>query len=51
MIISDSTEESLILKNTWQPEFPHKLAVLPEGVTWDQSTVIQKHIYERVQIQ
>ena len=31
---------------TQPKEFPHKVAVLPESVTWDQSTIIQKHIYE-----
>ena len=31
---------------TQPKEFSQKVAVLPESVTWDQSTIIQKHVYE-----
>ena len=48
MVISDSTQESLLTyfeKKNQPNEFPHNVAVLAESATWDQSAIIQKHIW------
>ena len=47
MVISDSAQESLLtyFEKKKPNEFPHKVAVLAESATWDQSAIIQKHIW------